>query len=52
MLKKINAKSVIGILVAVGAGIGAFYSEIENQKKEAIIADLAKRITNLESKGA
>ena len=51
MLKKINAKSLIGILVAIGAGIGAFYSERENQKKEAVIADLVKRVTNLEDKG-
>lgn len=52
MLKKINPKSFIGVLVAIGAGIAAFYSEIENQKKDAKIEDMENRIANLESKEA
>lgn len=52
MLKKFNAKTVVGILVAVISGVGAFYSEIEGQKKEAVIADLIKRVAKLEGKGA
>ena len=52
MLSKITAKSVISILVAVVAGVGSFYSEIQNQKKEALIVDLVKRVSKLEGKGA
>lgn len=51
MLSKISAKAAIGILMAVVSGVGAFYSEIQNQKKEAVIADLIKRVTKLEGKG-
>ena len=52
MLKKINPKSFVGILFAVGAGIAAFVSEIDNQKKDKKIEDMETRITNLEQKGA
>lgn len=52
MLKKINPKSLVGILMAVGAGIAAFATEIDNQKKEKKIEDMEKRITNLEQNGA
>ena len=48
MLKKINPKSAIGLLCAVGAGIIAFVTEIDNQKKEKKIEDMENRITNLE----
>ena len=52
MLKKINPKSVIGLLFAVGAGITAFITERDNQKKDRKIAEMDKRITNLEKKGS
>lgn len=48
MLKKINPKSLLGILMAVGAGITAFSTEIDNQKKEKKIEDMENRIANLE----
>lgn len=48
MLKKINPKSLFGILMAVGAGIAAFATEIDNQKKEKKIEDMENRITSLE----
>lgn len=50
MLKKINPKSLIGILVAVGAGIAAFVTEIESQKKDKKIEDMENRIANLEQR--
>ena len=52
MLKKINPKSLIGILAAVGAGVIAFVTEIDNQKKDKKIEDMERRITNLETKEA
>lgn len=52
MLKKINPKSLIGILMAVGAGIAAFATEIDNQKKEKKIEDMENRIAVLEEKGS
>lgn len=52
MLKKINPKSFIGVLFAVGAGIAAFVSEIDSQKKDKKIEDMETRIANLEQKGA
>ena len=51
MLKKINSKSLFGILFAVGAGLAAFINEIDNQKKDRKIEDMETRITNLEQKG-
>lgn len=51
MLKKINAKTAVGLLVAVGTGVAAFVTEINSQKKEAVIADLIKRVSKLEGKG-
>ena len=48
MLKKINPKSFIGLLFAVGAGIAAFVSEIDNQKKDKKIEDMETRIAKLE----
>ena len=50
-MKKINSKSAIGILLAVGAGLAAFFGEIDNQKKDKKIEDMEKRLSNLE-KGA
>lgn len=52
MKPKINMKSLIGILFAVGAGVAAFMTEIDNQKKDAKIEDMETRITNLELKEA
>lgn len=49
MLKKINPKSLIGIAMALGAGIIAFFGEIDNQKKEKKIEDMENRIANLEN---
>lgn len=51
MLKKINPKSFFGVLVAVGAGIAAFITEVDNQKKNKKIEDMETRIAKLE-KGA
>lgn len=50
-MKKINLKSSVGILLAIGAGIAAFFSEIDNQKKDKKIEDMEKRLSDLE-KGA
>ena len=50
MKKKINLKSAVGIVCAMIAGIAAFVTEIDNQKKEKKIEDMEKRITNLENK--
>ena len=50
-MKKINSKSLIGLLFAVGAGIAAFIGEIDNQKKDKKIEDMERRISDLE-KGA
>mgnify|MGYP003467050223 CR=1 FL=1 len=44
-------KLLLLILVAVVAGVGSFYTEIQSQKKEAVIADLIKRVSKLEGKG-
>lgn len=52
MLKNINSKSLVGILFAVGAGIMAFVTEIDNQNKDRKIEDMENRITNLEQKEA
>ena len=52
MLKKINPKSLFGILIAVGAGVAAFVTEIDNQKKDKKIEDMENRITNLEKREA
>lgn len=52
MKKKINPKSLIGILCAVGAGVAAFITEIDNQKKNKKIEDMENRISKLEEKGS
>lgn len=51
MKPKINTKSLIGILFAVGAGVAAFIGEMDNQKKDLKIEDMENRIANLELKG-
>lgn len=48
----LKSKSLVGILFAVGAGLMAFFTEIDNQKKDKKIEDMEKRISNLEEKGA
>ena len=50
MPKKISPKSLIGRAMAIGAGVVAFFSEIDNQKKDAKIEEMEKRITDLEQK--
>ncbi len=50
MFKKINPKSLVGLVVAVGAGIAAFFTEIESQKKDKKIEDMENRIAILEQK--
>lgn len=45
-----NLKSVIGVLLAVGAGATAFFTEMDNQKKDKKIAEMETRIRNLEDK--
>lgn len=49
---KINFKSLTGLLIAGFAGIMAFYTEIDNQKKDKQLKDMETRITNLENKGS
>ena len=51
-MKKINSKSLIGLLFALGAGIAAFASEVDNQRKDEKIKDMERRISNLENEGA
>lgn len=48
-MKKMNIKSVIGLSVAVIAGITAFISNIQDQKKEERIDNMDERIKILES---
>lgn len=50
MKKKINWTSFIGIFTAVGAGLIAFVSEIDSQRKDKQIADMENRISILENK--
>lgn len=50
-MKKIP-KSMMGLFLAIGAGLAAFATEMDNQKKEKKIEDMEKRITKLESKGS
>lgn len=49
-MKNINWKAVLGIASAVIAGLVAFSGEISNQKKEARINSMDKRISFLETK--
>jgi len=49
---KFQPKALIGILFAVGAGVAAFFGEIDNQKKDKKLEDMENRITNLENKGS
>ena len=46
-----NLKSKIGIIFAVGAAVVAFFTELDNQKKDKQLEDMEKRICKLE-KGA
>lgn len=45
-------KAAIGLLAAIGAGVAAFFTEIDNQKKDKKIAEMEDRITILEQKGS
>ncbi len=47
-MKKINSKSIIGLAVAGIAGIVAFISNIQDQKKEERINNMEERIKTLE----
>ena len=49
---KFNPKSLVGLLLAIGAGVAAFVGEMDNQKKDKLIKDMENRITNLENKGS
>lgn len=49
-MSKFKSKSLIGVLFAIGAGVMAFCTELDNQKKEKMIEDMEKRITKLERK--
>lgn len=49
---KIEPKSLVGVLFAVGAGVMAFFTEIDSQKKDKKIEDMETRIANLENKGS
>lgn len=48
-MKKPNMKSIIGVSVAIIAGITAFISNIDEQRKEARIEKMDERIRMLES---
>lgn len=48
-MKKPNIKSIVGISVAVIAGITAFISNIQEQKKDERIDKMDERIKMLES---
>lgn len=48
-MKKMNIKSIIGVSVAVIAGITAFISNMQDQKKERRIDNMDERIKMLES---
>lgn len=48
-MKKPNIKSVVGISVAIIAGITAFISNISEQKKDERIDKMDERIKMLES---
>lgn len=52
MKHKIDPKSLIGILCAIGAGVTAFINEVDNQKKNKKIEDMENRIIKLEEKGS
>ena len=52
MKPKINVKSLLGILFAIGAGVAAFVTEMDNQRKDVKIADMENRILNLEQREA
>lgn len=41
-------KATFGLLIAVGAGIAAFFTEIDNQKRNKEFEDMKQRISNLE----
>ena len=47
---KINSKSLFGLVLAIGAGVAAFLSEVESQRKDKKIEDMENRITCLENK--
>lgn len=48
-MKKFNLKSVIGVSVALIAGVTAFISNIQEQKKDERINLMDERIKKLES---
>ena len=47
-----DLKSIVGITMAAGAGVVAFMTEIDNQRKDKKIAEMENRIANLEQKEA
>ena len=49
-LKKIPVTKVLGVVSIIGAGLGAVFTEINNQKQEQLINDLAKKVSELENK--
>ena len=49
-MKKVNLKTVAGILMACVASVMAFVSEMDSQKKDRLIEEMGERITKLENK--
>lgn len=49
-LKKIPVAKVVGVASIIAAGLGAVFTEIDNQNKEKLIKDLTDRVANLENK--
>lgn len=51
-MSKRKAKALLGMLVALGAGVAAFFNEMDNQKKDAKMKDMENRILLLEQREA
>lgn len=50
IIGKVDAKKVMGVTTALISGVSAVMTALDNQKKDALLADLAKRVTELEKK--
>lgn len=49
-LKKIPVTKVLGVVSIIGAGLGAVFTEINNQNQEKLISELAEKVAKLENK--
>ena len=50
LVSKIDGKKVMSIGGALLAGVGAVMTSLENDKKDALLKDLAERVAKLENK--